>query len=167
LVEHRTPNPGVGGSNPSWPATFSGGIDDGCVSRWLKEAPVIHRRAKRGEMGRLLRKKDPSKKIKKQQSVDQVDGERNSTASQNASQPVAKKTYTPASKPTVVKEKNFIDKSIQFLREVKVELKKVTWPSRKQTMGSTVVVVVIVAIISIFLGIVDAGLSGLIRAVLQ
>jgi preprotein translocase subunit SecE len=34
-------------------------------------------------------------------------------------------------------------------------------------MGSTVVVLVIVAIISLFLGLVDAGLSGLIRAVLQ
>ena len=80
---------------------------------------------------------------------------------------MVKKTYTPVSKPTVVKEKTFIDKGIQFLREVKVELKKVTWPSKKQTMGSTVVVLVIVTIISLFLGVVDAGLSGLIRAVLQ
>ena len=41
-------------------------------------------------------------------------------------------------------------------------------PHREQlTMGSTVVVLVIVTIISLFLGIVDAGLSGLIRAVLQ
>jgi len=78
-----------------------------------------------------------------------------------------KKAYVPASKPTAPKEKNVIDKSIQFLREVKVELKKVTWPSKKQTMGSTVVVLVIVAIISLFLGIVDAGLSGLISAVLK
>jgi preprotein translocase subunit SecE len=73
----------------------------------------------------------------------------------------------PPGLPSIVKEKNFVDKGIQFLREVKVELKKVTWPSRKQTMGSTVVVLVIVTIISLFLGIVDAGLSGLIRAVLQ
>ena len=84
-----------------------------------------------------------------------------------SSQPAVKKTYTPVSKPTVAKEKNIFDKSIQFLREVKVELKKVTWPSRKQTLGSTAVVLVIVAIISLFLGVVDAGLSGLIRAVLQ
>ena len=81
--------------------------------------------------------------------------------------PAVKKTYTPVSKAAAVKEKTFIDKGIQFLREVKVELKKVTWPSRKQTMGSTVVVLVIVTIISLFLGLVDAGLSGLIRAVLQ
>jgi preprotein translocase subunit SecE len=47
-----------------------------------------------------------------------------------------------------------------------VELKKVTWPSRKQTMGSTVVVLVLVIIISLFLGVVDFGLSSLIQWVL-
>jgi preprotein translocase subunit SecE len=118
-------------------------------------------------MGRLLRKKDPTKKVKKAQSADKVGGELDSPTAQGKPQPAIKKSYTPVSKATIVKEKNFIDKGIQFLREVKVELKKVTWPSRKQTMGSTVVVLVIVTIISLFLGIVDAGLSGLIRAVLQ
>lgn len=58
-------------------------------------------------------------------------------------------------------------KSVQFLREVKVELKKVTWPTRKQTVGSTVVVLILVLIISFFLGAVDIGLSSLIRVVLQ
>jgi preprotein translocase subunit SecE len=65
------------------------------------------------------------------------------------------------------KIRGYIDKSIQFLREVKVELKKVTWPSRKQTMGSTVVVLILVMIISVFLGVADIGLSSLIRVVLQ
>jgi preprotein translocase subunit SecE len=55
---------------------------------------------------------------------------------------------------------------IQFFREVKVELTKVTWPSKKQTMGSTVVVIVFVFVIAFFLGIVDMGLSNLIRLVL-
>lgn len=118
-------------------------------------------------MGRLLRKKDPSKKQKKSQSEDggSLDGQ--SAAAPISTTPTAKKTYTPVSKQVVAKEKNILDKSLQFLREVKVELKKVTWPSKKQTMGSTAVVLVIVAIISLFLGVVDAGLSGLIRAVLQ
>jgi preprotein translocase subunit SecE len=62
---------------------------------------------------------------------------------------------------------NFITRSIQFLREVKFELKKVTWPTRKQTMGSTVVVIVLVTIIAFFLGAVDIGLSSLVRLVLQ
>ncbi len=117
-------------------------------------------------MGRLLRKKDPSKKAKRTQSSETA-GQESAATGQATPPTTAKKSYTPASKPAVAKEKTFIDKSIQFLREVKVELKKVTWPSRKQTMGSTVVVLVIVTIISLFLGVVDAGLSGLIRAVLQ
>jgi preprotein translocase subunit SecE len=65
------------------------------------------------------------------------------------------------------KLKGYIDKGLQFLREVKVELKKVVWPSRKQTMGSTAVVIVLVIIISAFLGLVDVILSALIRVVLQ
>ncbi len=65
------------------------------------------------------------------------------------------------------KKPNVVDKSLQFLREVKVELKKVTWPSRKQTIGSTVVVLILAMIISLFLGVVDMGLSGLIRVILN
>ncbi|MBC8392780.1 MAG: preprotein translocase subunit SecE [Deltaproteobacteria bacterium] len=64
-------------------------------------------------------------------------------------------------------KENFLQKGIQFLREVKVELKKVTWPSRKQTLGSTVVVLILVLIVSLFLGVVDIGLSNLVRVVLQ
>ncbi|MDY7031929.1 MAG: preprotein translocase subunit SecE [Thermodesulfobacteriota bacterium] len=58
------------------------------------------------------------------------------------------------------------DKITQFLREVRVELKKVTWPSRKETVGSTSVVLVVVIIIAVFLGLVDIGLSRLIRVFL-
>jgi preprotein translocase subunit SecE len=81
---------------------------------------------------------------------------------------VAKKeTTTAKSTPAKDKQPNFYQKSVQFLREVKVELKKVTWPSRKQTIGSTVVVVIIVMIIGFFLGAVDIGLSSLVKVVLQ
>ena len=55
---------------------------------------------------------------------------------------------------------------IQFFREVKVELTKVTWPSKKQTIGSTAVVIVFVFVIAFFLGLVDIGLSNLIRLIL-
>ena len=48
-----------------------------------------------------------------------------------------------------------------------MELKKVTWPSRKQTLGSTLVVLILVTIIAFFLGAVDIGLSSLVRVVLQ
>jgi len=55
---------------------------------------------------------------------------------------------------------------VQFFREVKVELTKVTWPSKKQTIGSTAVVIVFVFVIAFFLGMVDIGLSSLIRLIL-
>jgi preprotein translocase subunit SecE len=58
-------------------------------------------------------------------------------------------------------------KTVQFLRESKIELKKVTWPTKKEAMASTVVVIILVVIVSAFLGLVDVGLSSLIRAVLH
>lgn len=54
----------------------------------------------------------------------------------------------------------------QFLRESRVELRKVTWPTPKETLSSTSVVIVVVIIISMFLGIVDFGLTKIIRLVL-
>ncbi|MFO7839770.1 MAG: preprotein translocase subunit SecE [Desulfosalsimonadaceae bacterium] len=55
---------------------------------------------------------------------------------------------------------------IQFLREVKIELSRVTWPSRKQTLGSTAVVLVFVFVVAIFLGLVDLALSSLVRLII-
>lgn len=55
---------------------------------------------------------------------------------------------------------------IQFFREVRFELEKVAWPTRKQTIGSTAVVIVFVFILALFLGVVDMGLSSLIRLIL-
>lgn len=64
------------------------------------------------------------------------------------------------------KVKSIIEKIGKFLKEAKVELKKVTWPTPKQTLASTSVVIIVVIIVSIFLGIVDFGLSKVIRLVL-
>jgi len=60
-----------------------------------------------------------------------------------------------------------VDTVSQFLREVRAELSKVTWPSRKDTIASTSVVLVIVILIAAFLGIVDLGLSKIMRLVLS
>jgi len=54
----------------------------------------------------------------------------------------------------------------QFLREVRTELKKVTWPSRKDALSGTAVVLIAVFIIAMFLGIVDWGLSSAVRQLL-
>ena len=47
-----------------------------------------------------------------------------------------------------------------------MELKKVTWPSRKETLGLTWVVLIFVIIISLFLGVSDLGLSKLVKLIL-
>ncbi|MDX9745319.1 MAG: preprotein translocase subunit SecE [Syntrophales bacterium] len=54
----------------------------------------------------------------------------------------------------------------QFLGEARAELRKVTWPTRKQTFASTGVVLVVVIIVSLFLGLVDFGLAKIIKALL-
>ena len=54
-----------------------------------------------------------------------------------------------------------------FLSEVKIELKKCTWPTRQELFGSTMVVVISVVIIGVFVGLSDTVLMGLLRAVLR
>ena len=63
--------------------------------------------------------------------------------------------------------KSFWEKTKQFFREVRVELKKVTWPSRKETIASTSVVLITVFLMAFYLGIVDLGLSRLIKIFLE
>jgi len=132
-------------------------------------------------MARLQRKKTSSAKKKKKKSAGAAASPRviNDGVDKKTALPVAaakdtkKRQASPPkralakTRPEPGKIKRYLDTSTQFLREVKVELKKVTWPTRKQTMGSTVVVIILVMIISLFLGVVDFGLSGLLRVVLK
>jgi preprotein translocase subunit SecE len=118
-------------------------------------------------MGRIQRKKTSGrpkvKTAKSQESSAPQNGNR--TPAKSASQPAV--TRQAAKAPTQYPGRKYVDATIQFLREVRVELRKVTWPSRKQTIGSTVVVIILVLLISAFLGIVDMGLQGLINVVIQ
>ncbi len=57
-------------------------------------------------------------------------------------------------------------KTKTFFEEVKTELGKVTWPTRKETVGTTWVVVVIIFLISLYLGACDVILNKLMRLVL-
>jgi preprotein translocase subunit SecE len=54
-----------------------------------------------------------------------------------------------------------------FFREVKIELKKVVFPSREEVIGSTKIVVVLVLIVAVFLGMIDLLLSKLIGLLIQ
>ena len=58
-----------------------------------------------------------------------------------------------------------VTKAIQFLSEVRSEVKKVTWPTKKEAMGGTAVVLVVVFIMALFLGLVDLLLSKIIGVI--
>ena len=59
------------------------------------------------------------------------------------------------------------EKAVQFFRDVRSELRKVTFPTRKETMASTVVVLIAVFAVSMYLGVVDFVLSIVIRGILR
>jgi preprotein translocase subunit SecE len=54
-----------------------------------------------------------------------------------------------------------------FFKEVKIELKKVIFPSRDEVIGSTKVVIVLVLMIAIFLGGIDLLLTKLVGMVVR
>ncbi len=61
----------------------------------------------------------------------------------------------------------FAQRVTGFFQEFKTEMRKVTWPGRKETASSTVVVIVTVMIIVLFLGLVDYGLGRIVYSVLN
>jgi len=67
----------------------------------------------------------------------------------------------------ISKARDIVPRSVTFLQEVWTEIKKVYWPSRKETYAATAVVLVVVAIVALFLGMVDFALSQMIQAILR
>ncbi len=55
----------------------------------------------------------------------------------------------------------------EFIGDVQVEFKKVTWPTQKQTIAGTISVIVIVSIITVVLGVFDWMLSVIMTQVLS
>ena len=84
-----------------------------------------------------------------------------------ASKQAAKAKGKAPAKDAAAGQASIVQRAVQFLREVKNELRKVAWPSRKQTISSTGVVLVLVVIISAFLGLVDMVLVRLVRLVIS
>ena len=60
------------------------------------------------------------------------------------------------------KPKELYDKIATFLKEVKVEMRKVTWPNRKDLFSYTVVVLITVFILCVIIGIEDFFLQQLL-----
>ncbi len=126
MVEHRTPNPGVGGSNPSWPAII-------CQQYQLK---ITH-------PSEIMTAKKKSRSIK--------------------AKSVGKKDIA-----TSGKKASFSPSAIRaFIQEVQVEFNKIAWPQKKVTVGLTGFVIVLVVIISLYLGMVDLLLGKFVSTLLN
>ena len=68
-----------------------------------------------------------------------------------------------ASTGLVGKVKEFIE----FFEESKVEIKKVVWPTRKETITTCVAVLVVSLVVALYLGVVDLALSKIVEAILS
>ena len=62
--------------------------------------------------------------------------------------------------------RKFIDSIREFLSDVRGELKKVSFPTRAETIGSTTVVIVFCIIMSLYLSFVDSILVWLVGKIL-
>jgi len=60
-----------------------------------------------------------------------------------------------------------VNKVKEFFRDVKVEVKKVVFPTKEELIGSTWVVIITVIVISLFLGVIDLGLTKLVGIALR
>jgi len=61
----------------------------------------------------------------------------------------------------------FFGRIAGFLGEVKAEIKKVAFPSRSETMGSTAVVIVFVMILGVYLSVMDSLWMGLVGLIIR
>jgi len=59
-----------------------------------------------------------------------------------------------------------VQNATEFVQESWQELKKVHWPSRKETYAATLVVIIVVVLISVYLALVDLALTKAIQAVI-
>lgn len=57
----------------------------------------------------------------------------------------------------------YVNIAVQFLREARMELRKVKWPTRKELLASTAVVIVLVLVVAFFLGLIDFGLIKILK----
>ena len=67
----------------------------------------------------------------------------------------------PAINPRAERGLRMFKKMVEFFHDVKLELKKVVFPTKKEVIGSTWVVIITVLIAAVFLGMVDMGLGRL------
>lgn len=71
---------------------------------------------------------------------------------------------TKAAKPAKKKKPNPI---VKYFKDLKIEFKKVVWPSKKKVLNNTMVVLVTMALSGIFIWLFDMGATALLNLMLQ
>jgi len=123
-------------------------------------------------MKKQRQKKKGKKSSKKKTSASKKTSVVNAEVKSSQEKPVKEKPVSsmPKKKAETGKGREFsilmyVSKAAQFLRESKMELKKVKWPTRKELLASTAVVLVLTLIIAFYLGLVDFGLIKIIKSI--
>ena len=62
---------------------------------------------------------------------------------------------------------NFLARTQEFVKDVMIEFRKVTWPSRQELVNSTTVVIAVTVVLAFFLGLVDIGLARVVERILK
>lgn len=65
------------------------------------------------------------------------------------------------------KKPNIFSKALKYLRECKVEIKKITWPTPMQTTKNFGIVLLVIAVIGVFVYALDSGLFALLSLVMS
>jgi preprotein translocase subunit SecE len=90
---------------------------------------------------------------------------------------VQEKSKTPAQKQRAVaqrkkvaekkkaEKKGIWERIVQFLKDVRIEMKKVIWPSRSEVLNYTIVVLVTVTVVATFILVLDLVLSKLLQLI--
>lgn len=77
-----------------------------------------------------------------------------------------KQAQSPTEEKSGTKPGIFV-RFFDYVEASKGELRKVTWPTAKETRKTTIAVLGFVTIMAIILGLIDLGLSSLVKAILS
>jgi preprotein translocase subunit SecE len=61
----------------------------------------------------------------------------------------------------------YLRRAQEFVKDVMIEFRKVSWPSRQELINSTSVVIVVTVVLAFFLGGVDIGLARIVERILR
>jgi preprotein translocase subunit SecE len=106
-----------------------------------------------------------AKRKKNQEAAKAAEQDPKSTAARQAGKKSQTRSKAKSGESASLGEK--VGQLKEFFEESKVEIKKVTWPSRKETITTCVAVLILTVVMAAYLGVVDVILSKVIEAILS